>query len=202
MDVSSAVSEMYVIILKKSFCTLKLPNQSQCTCDPVSCINECEWCGEIKGFPLPWCRYVNYKYLHRWFLRFFAAFSYKGFEAEKYSVNCALMVFSVSGFWQKHWLFSLPSSMYLKLASFKLILVGNWEDSDLDMIIVQSSLRMHRVPVQDPISKDAEVPFSQPLASTDSTYAHRGQTVYLLKRKTTYKWSCAFQTCVVQGSGV
>ena len=63
MDVSSAVSEMYVIILKKSFCTLKLPNQSQCTCDPVSRINECEWCGEIKGFPLPWCRYINYKYI-------------------------------------------------------------------------------------------------------------------------------------------
>lgn len=91
--------------------------------------------------------------------------------------------------------------MYLKLVSFKLILVGNWEDSDLDMIIVQSSLRMHRVPVQDPISKDAEVPFSQPFASTDSTYAHRRPTVYLLKRKTTYKGTCAFQTCVVQGSG-
>ena len=93
------------------------------------------------------------------------------------------MVFLVCGFRWKHWLFSLLSSMYLKLASFKLILVGNWEDSDLEIINVQSSLGIHGVPVPGPThipkSKDAQVPFSQLFMSTGSTSAHTEGWLYI-----------------------
>lgn len=52
-----------------------------------------------------------------------SAFSRKGFEVEKYSVSCALMIYLVCGFLWKYLLFSLLSSVYCLVSMFEISII-------------------------------------------------------------------------------